>query len=95
MKKGRAILVSEILRKYLKGSGLDKDMKRIEILMAWDEISGVEIKDRTQRYFKDGVLYVTVNSSMLRTNLYYQKEGLLRELNSKFTDNPVHKIVLK
>lgn len=73
--------IGEALRAMLKFYGLAPELDRRRIYAAWDDASGAG-PYTIKRYFKDGRLYVTVNSSVLRSQLYFQKAALLEKINS-------------
>lgn len=58
------------------------------IFTAWDEASGAGAYT-IRRYFRDGVLYVTMKSSVLATQLSMQKEALTEKINAILSDDPL------
>lgn len=78
--------VGEALRAMLKFYGLAPELDRRRIYAAWDDASGAG-PYTVRRYFKDGRLYVTVNSSVLRSQLYFQKAALLEKMNALLRDD--------
>lgn len=50
------------------------------IEQAWDKVSGA--KDYTiKRFYKNGKLYITLNSSLVRTQLNFQREDIRKSIN--------------
>lgn len=58
------------------------------IYKAWDEISGAKAYT-INRYFKAGKLYISLNSSMYRTSLNFQKESIRKEINEYLTKDEI------
>lgn len=72
--------LASALQLMLRQNGLAPEFNRRRIYSAWDEASGAGAYT-IRRYFKDGKLYVTVNSSVLRSQLHFQKPALLENMN--------------
>ena len=73
---GMEALVQDFIREMKIASGVNNQRAS----EAWATVSGAS------RYTLDvslerGVLYVTLNSSMARNQLYFQRDALLRKLN--------------
>ena len=66
---GMDALVKEFIREMHLSAGLNR--QRIE--EAWSKVSGAGMYTLDLRYDK-GVLYCTINSSMVRNQLYFQKD---------------------
>jgi len=76
-----ALALGEIVPMFIKAQGLTAGLNTQRVFLAWDEVSGV--KDYTLRkFYRDGKLYVTLSSSMVRTHLELQKEAVLKSLNA-------------
>lgn len=58
------------------------------IFAAWDEASGAGAYT-IRRFFRDGVLYITMKSSVLATQLSMQKEVLTEKINAILSDDPL------
>ncbi len=58
------------------------------VFTAWDEVSGAA-KYTSNKFYKDGVLYVTLTSSVVRNNLYFQQAALIREINHHLALDPI------
>ncbi|MBR4755942.1 MAG: DUF721 domain-containing protein [Bacteroidales bacterium] len=74
---GMDVMVPMFIRALKLGAGLNTQ----RVFAAWDEVSGA--KDFTLRkFYRDGKLFITLSSSMVRTHLELQKEALLPALNA-------------
>ena len=75
-----ALGMDQLVPMFVRAMKLDAGLNTQRVFLAWDEISGV--RDFTlRRFYRDGKLYVTLSSSMVRTHLEFQKEALLRAVN--------------
>lgn len=65
---------------------MDAAIDTRQIYSAWDSVSGA--KDYTiRRYFRDGRLYITVNSSVVRSRLLFCKDSLVESINKELQEN--------
>lgn len=94
-------VVSEFIREAKLAYGFNVQC----ILSAWDKVSGAG-KYTLNKFFKDGVLFVTLSSSVVRSNLYFQTDAIKDAINALVQSDPlfvkddprtssVKKIVLK
>lgn len=82
-------LIDRMLRSYGLGNKLDE----ISLVKSWENIVGKMIaKHTTDIYFKNGVLYVSLNSAPLREELSYAKSKLIIKLNQEAKKNIVKDI---
>ena len=84
----QAITVAEALKEMFRSERLGATLNTRRVFLAWEEASGAG--DFTiRKYFRDGVLYVTLNSSVLATQLGMQKASLLEKINAILADDPL------
>ena len=79
---GMELLMKEFIREMKIGSGIN----RMRAREAWNVVSGAS------RYTLDvtldkSVMYVTLNSSMARNQLYFQRDVLLKRINEYLADD--------
>ena len=97
--------MKELMSQFLKSSGLSKGLNTQRIFAAWDEVSGAA-RFTVKKFFREGRLYVTLDSSVVRSQLMFQKDILLEKINDAlekddlFTregtpDRVVNEIILK
>lgn len=105
LRRRQAVRIDSMLEYYLRDSGLMYQWNCNRIYMAWDKCSGVA-KYTLSKSFSSGVLYCGISSSVVRNNLYFQRDIIRKEINlalaadSKFWMKPedgefVKSIVLK
>ena len=71
-------LIGEMIRELKLASGLNER----RVFAAWDEVSGAGMHT-INRYFRNGVLYCTMSSSMVRTHILMQKDLILKAMNDR------------
>lgn len=59
---------------------LSSGFNRQRIFEAWDVVSGAS-RYTIDRFFRDGMLYCTISSSVVRNQLYFQRDVLVQKMN--------------
>lgn len=86
IEKKTAISAGDAIKAFLKQSRLTPVLNSRRVFDAWDTASGAAAYT-VRRFFRDGKLYITLNSSVVRSQLSYQKEALLEKINSILKDD--------
>jgi hypothetical protein len=76
-----AIPLSDLIREYIQASKLTAGLNTQRIFAAWDAASGAG-RYTVRRFFRDGKLYITVDSSVVRSQLSFQRDALLEKINA-------------
>lgn len=76
-----ALPLAEVFKEMIKGSHLAASHNTHRIFAAWNAASGAG-QYTIRRFFRDGRLYITLSSSVVRTQLYMQRAFLLEKINS-------------
>jgi len=79
--------LGDILKLFVAQNRLGEGLERQAVFQAWDEASGAACQT-VGRFFRDGTLYVTLSSSLVRRELMFQKEFLLSTLNRILSESP-------
>jgi len=96
MKRENTQLIKDILQEFIKEEHLEDGLQRLKIFKVWDLVVGeAGARATSNKFFRDGVLYCTINSSIIRTQLYYRKDDIAALMNKMLNDNIVSKIILK
>ena len=87
-----AVSMDQLGHQYIKSMKLAAGLNTQRIFAAWDACSGAG-PFTLRRFFRDGKLYITLSSSVLRNQLFFQKTELVEKMNrflsqdSLFTDD--------
>ena len=76
-----AVSLSEAIQEYLKVAKLSAGLNTQRIFAAWDAASGAG-RYTVRRFFRDGRLYITVDSSVVRSQLSFQRDVLIEKINA-------------
>ena len=90
MAKSLGSILNQVLERY----GLAQRAKEIEALNLWPEVVGEKIASVTEaKDVREGRLFVSVQNSVWRNELYYLKPDFMQALNSRLGQNIVYDIV--
>lgn len=97
MIKRNARDLGSILRELMEENTLLKSrIAEHRVLRAWKEILGEGVSKYTSSlYIKRGVLFVHLNSSVLRAELMLNKKGLIEKLNEYAEMDIIRDIVMR
>ena len=72
--------MDEVVKQYIKSMKLSVGLNTQRVFAAWDACSGAG-EFTLKRFFRDGKLYITLSSSVVRNQLHFQKEDLVEKMN--------------
>jgi predicted nucleic acid-binding Zn ribbon protein len=76
--------LSEVIDKLLRAYRLDGKMKELDVIEAWPEMMGIAVANRTKEIsIRNKVLYLTMDSSVMRDELSYGKQIIIQRINQK------------
>jgi len=88
--------IGEVLREFVDTMHIGRKLKISRIETIWKELLGTNAASLTRKVFiKSDVLYVYLNSSVLRNEILMMRETLIKRINESFGEEIVKKIVLK
>ena len=80
LRRKQAVSMEEIVSQYIKSMRLAAGLNTQRIFAAWDACSGAG-PYTLKRFFRGGKLYITLNSSVIRSQLYFQRDILIEKMN--------------
>ncbi len=81
-----AVSMEEVVDRFIKGMKLAAGLNTQRVFAAWDACSGAG-PFTLKRFFRDGKLYITLNSSVIRNQLSFQKDALVEKMNAFLTED--------
>jgi len=91
-----AIPISKAIEKMLKKMKIETTVRQWEVVSMWDDIVGETIAKHTRAdKISFGKLYVSVDSSVWRNELMFQRNDLLKKVNSRLNKTKIKEIVLR
>jgi predicted nucleic acid-binding Zn ribbon protein len=96
MRRSKTISLAEAINDYIREMNFGPKLAEVDLINSWEEIVGRAISLRTTKvYIKDGVLYVHLNSSVVRNELLMLRESLKDKLNERAGSKIIKGIVIK
>lgn len=75
-------LLGDVVDKLMKAYRLDGKLKEIDVLSKWEEMMGRAVFLRTKNiYIKNKVLYLELDSSVMRDELQHGKTIIIQRVN--------------
>ena len=72
--------MDEIIKEYVRSMKIASGLNEQLIFDAWDTVSGAGAHT-VSRYLKNGTLYCSLSSSVLRSRLYPKRSEIVRKIN--------------
>jgi len=83
-----------ILKRNLKSLGLERKVKGHKIISFWKEVVGEKIASQAEPFKLEGSkLYIKVESASWRTELFFMKDKIIKQINQYSNDNLVKDII--
>lgn len=96
MRKNNTQKIEDVVNEYLKALNIDGKLKEVRLIRSWDEVVGKTIARSTREIFiKDRKLFVKLNSSIIRNELFMLRDGLKKALNDRAGEIIIDEIVLR
>ena len=90
------ITIGDALKEFIEGNRLQKGLDKVNVKEAWASVMGNAIaKYTTDIKLERDTLFVALSSSVLREELSYGKEKIIRLLNEEVGKELIKKLVLR
>lgn len=88
--------IDSLIKFFIKKNNLENGLENVKIKDLWHEIMKNGVANYTTDInLKNGTLYIKLKSSVLREELSYGKEKIVKLLNEKLKKDLIKKIVLR
>ena len=96
MRKKNTEKLRDILEVVLKQNHLDEKLYETRVINSWGAVLGETVNQYTQKlYFKNGTLYVSITSSVLRHELFLERVAIKASLNRHVQAAVVKEIIFQ
>jgi hypothetical protein len=76
--------LKEVIDKLLRAYQLDSKMKEMDVIQSWPELMGIAVANRTKQIsIKNKIMYLTLDSSVMREELLHGKQIIIHRINEK------------
>lgn len=88
--------LQDILKEFIQVNKLDAGMDKIDVEQAWKNLMGNGVNNYTEEVLlKRTTLYVKLSSAVLRNELSYGKDKIIRMINEELGKEVVKSLVLR
>ncbi|AEW86297.1 DUF721 domain-containing protein [Flavobacterium columnare NBRC 100251 = ATCC 23463] len=88
--------IGDILKQIIQTNKLEKGLNQISVVDAWKNLMGNGVNYYTQGVLlKGSVLYVELTSAVLREELSYGKDKIIKMINEELGGEIVKDVVLR
>mgnify|MGYP001222055132 CR=1 FL=1 len=87
--------IQDLMKNVIKENNLTKGMSQISVTEAWAKLMGNGVVSYTNSITLNGkTLVVKLKSSVLREELSYGKEKIIKMMNEELGENLIYKLLL-
>lgn len=88
--------ISDVLKEFIHQNNLEKGMDVIDVEKAWKKLMGNGVNNYTQEILlKGSILYVKLTSAVLREELSYGKDKIIKMINEDLRKDVITNLVLR
>ena len=88
--------IGSLLQQFIQENRLEGGMDKINVAEAWKNLMGPGVNNyTTEVLLKGNTLYVALSSAVLREELSYGKEKIIKMINEELRKDVVKELVLK
>ena len=96
MRKSNTQPLGEVIKDYLKALDIDKKLLEVRLIESWPKVVGLAVAKRTEKLFiKNRVLFVYLNSSIVRSELLRIRESLPKALNESVGSKIIEEVLIR
>ncbi len=87
--------VKDLMQSFIKENNLSKGMQKMKIEESWEKLMGQGVASYTESVqLQNKTLIIKLSSSVLREELSYGKEKIVKMLNEEMGEKVVSKLLL-
>ena len=87
--------IEDLMKSFIKENNLSKGMQKIKIEETWNNMMGPGVATHTSSVkLQNKTLVIQLNSSVLREELSYGKDKIIKMMNEEIGDDIISKLML-
>ena len=95
MKKSNDEPLADVLQQMMRAFKLKDNLTKVKIENLWEEKMGRMIATYSRHLtLRDGILYVTIESSSLRSELHFGREKIRKVLNEAIGEEFLREVII-
>ncbi len=94
-RKNNSLSIQDLMQSFIKENNLSKGMQKIKIEETWNKMMGPGIASHTNSVkLQNKTLIIQLSSSVLREELSYGKEKIIKMINEEMGGKVISKLIL-
>tara|TARA_R110001606_G_scaffold70702_9_gene161665 strand:- start:15131 stop:15427 length:297 start_codon:yes stop_codon:yes gene_type:complete len=87
--------IQDLMQNFIKENNLSKGMHKIKVVETWSTMMGPGVATHTTSVkLQNKTLIIQLNSSVLREELSYGKDKIIKMMNEELGDDVISKLML-
>lgn len=88
--------ISDVLKQFIEKNKLQSGMDKIDVQQAWKSLMGNGVNSYTNEVVLKGTtLYVSLSSAVLREELSYGKQKIVKMINEEIGKEVIKDVILR
>lgn len=88
--------MQDILKEFIQVNKLDSGMDKVDVEKAWKNLMGNGVNNYTEEVLlKNTTLYVKLSSAVLRNELSYGKDKIIKMINEEMGKEIIKNLILR
>lgn len=88
--------IGDVLKQFIETNKLQSGMDKIDVQQAWKSLMGNGVNSYTKEVvLKGSTLYVSLTSAVLRQELSYGKDKIIKMINEEIGKEVVQEVMLR
>ena len=94
-RENNSLSIQDLMQSFIKENNLSKGMQKIKIEETWNKMMGPGIANHTNSVkLQNKTLIIQLSSSVLREELSYGKEKIIKMINEEMGGKVISKLIL-
>lgn len=95
-RRGGFVQIKDVLDDMISEMRIGGKMNEMNVRKHWHELMGTYITNHTQKiYFNKGKIFIYIESSALKQELYMAKAKIITSLNERLQENLVDDLIIR
>ncbi|MFY8065893.1 MAG: DUF721 domain-containing protein [Flavobacterium sp.] len=88
--------IGDVLKEFIEKNKLQAGMDKIDVVAAWKSLMGNGVNSYTKEVVLKGTtLYVSLTSAVLREELSYGKQKIIKMINDELRKEVIKEVILR
>ncbi len=95
-RRGGFVQIKDVLDDMIRDMRIGSKMNEMNVRKHWHELMGTYITNHTQKiYFNKGKIFIYIESSALKQELYMAKSKIISSLNERLQEDLVNDLIIR